>query len=149
VLKLSIHKDFNVRIPVTRINRLFDLVVGGEAVAGSSGLINLVFTDDSRLRRLNREFRSKDKTTDVLSFNIDKPDSPHAVFGEIYISVPFARRQAEGYGGTVTEEFLRLICHGLLHLFGYDHQTDSDTRDMERRHEHFLGKLSATKGASC
>lgn len=148
-MKLRIHKETSVRVPAARIHRLFDMVVGEEAPSGAAGRVNLVFTDDKRLRRLNREFRAKDKATDVLSFNIDEPDSPTAVFGEIYISVPFARRQAEGYGGTFNEEALRLFCHGLLHLFGYDHQTDADSKAMEQRHRRFLDGLRAAKGASC
>jgi probable rRNA maturation factor len=143
VLKLRIHKETSVRIPVTRIHRLFEIVVEEEAEPDSSGQVNLIFTDDDRLRELNRQFRSKDKTTDVLSFNIDEPVSPQAVLGELYISVPFARRQAEGYGGTLGEELLRLICHGLLHLFGYDHQMAADTKEMEKRHEYLLNSLDA------
>ncbi|MCP4685368.1 MAG: rRNA maturation RNase YbeY [bacterium] len=149
MLKLSIHKEVSIRVPATRIKRLFDLVAEEEAAIGACGHVNLVFTDDNRLRLLNREFRSRDKTTDVLSFNIDEPDDPEAVLGEIYISVPFARRQAEGYGGTAAGEFLRLICHGLLHLFGYDHQGEADSRAMERRHEHFLNRLSEMSGTTC
>lgn len=140
-MKLQVHKETAVRTPATRLRKIFDLVTEEEAEPGAAGRVNLVFTDDKRLRSLNRDFRSKDKTTDVLSFNIDDPDNPRAVFGEIYISVPFARRQAEGYGGTLTEEILRLFCHGLLHLFGYDHQKPTETTKMERRHERYLHEL--------
>ncbi len=145
-MKLRIHKETSIRIPVTRIHRLFDMVVEEEAEPDSSGQVNLIFSGDDRLRQLNREFRSKDKTTDVLSFNIDEPESPQSIFGEIYVSVPFARRQAEGYGGVLGEEFLRLICHGLLHLFGHDHQTASDTKEMEERHDFLLNRLNAAEG---
>jgi probable rRNA maturation factor len=140
-MKLQVHKETAVRTPATRLKTLFDLVAEEEAEPGAKGRVNLVFTDDKRLRKLNREFRSKDKTTDVLSFNIDEPVDSQAIFGEIYISVPFARRQAEGYGGTLTEEILRLFCHGLLHLFGYDHQKPAETKRMEARHEAYLRQL--------
>jgi len=144
-MRLQVHKEAAVRAPATRLHKLFDLVTEEEAEPGAAGRVNLVFTDDQRLRQLNREFRSKDQTTDVLSFNIDEPDNPRAIFGEIYISVPFAHRQAEGYGANLSEEILRLFCHGLLHLFGYDHHRPSETREMERRHEHYLSQLD-TRG---
>jgi probable rRNA maturation factor len=121
--------------------RLFDMIAGEEADNRAQGLVNLVFTDDKRMRRLNRDFRSKDSSTDVLSFNIDEPDDPQAVFGEVYVSVPTARRQAGAYGGTLSEELLRLFCHGLLHLFGFDHHTPADSRQMEQRHDRFMRKL--------
>ena len=140
-MKLQVHKETAVRTPATRLKKLFELVTEEEAEPGAAGRVNLVFTDDKRLRKLNRDFRSKDKTTDVLSFNIDEPDDARAVFGEIYISVPFARRQAGGYGGTLNEEILRLFCHGLLHLYGYDHQKPAETKTMEQRHEEYLKKL--------
>lgn len=140
-MRLHVHKDTEVRVPSSKIAPLFEMIVEGEAKKRWDGQVNLVFTDDRRMRKLNHDFRSKDRSTDVLSFNIDDPNDAEAVFGEIYISVPFARRQAESYGGTMSEEILRLFSHGLLHLFGYDHHETSDSIRMEKRHEYYLRKL--------
>ena len=137
-MKLSIHKEVATRVPVSGIKRLFDLVCDEEAEPGWESRVNVVFTNDKRLRDLNRQFRSKDATTDVLSFNVDEPEDADGVFGELYISVPFATRQAKGYGGTLREELIRLVCHGLLHLFGYDHEKPKDARRMEQRQEALL-----------
>jgi len=142
-VKLGIYKETKVRIPRKDLVRLFDMVVAEEGDPEWSTDTNLVFTTDERIHELNRQFRAKDMSTDVLSFNIDEADEPGGVFGEIYISVPFAKRQADGYGGTQSEEFLRLFCHGLLHLFGYDHMNDEDENLMVRRHEYFLARLGA------
>lgn len=137
-MRLCVYKETAVRAPVSGLKRLFESIVDDEAEPDWSSRVNLVFTGDKRVRELNRQFRAKDATTDVLSFTLDGPEETDGTFGEIYISVPFAKRQAEGYGGTLREELLRLFCHGMLHLFGYDHHQAADARRMEGRQEHYL-----------
>ena len=76
--------------------------------------------------------------TDVLSFNIDEISQEDGIFGEIYISVSAARKQAFSYGATLNEEILRLFCHGMLHLFGYDHMNKKDEKIMKEKENLFL-----------
>jgi len=123
------------------IRLLFEQVVRQEAGRNRAGTINLVITDDTRIRKLNKKFRKKDKATDVLSFNIDDPEDKDSVFGEIYISDETAKRQARQYGVTDREEYLRLVGHGLLHLFGYDHMKKNESEKMHAREEYFLKKI--------
>jgi probable rRNA maturation factor len=78
-------------------------------------------TSDAELRRLNREFRKKDYSTDVLSF--PAPDA-NGFLGDIAISFPTARRQASEHGHAVAREIEILMLHGILHLLGMDHETD-------------------------
>ena len=143
-MRLVIHKDCRVRVPARKIKELFEAVTDDEADPDWSSTINLIFTDDNRIRELNRDFRSKDSPTDVLSFNIDPGDEENGTFGEIYISGEFARRQADSYGAGLYEEIIRLTCHGLLHLFGYDHIKQSDATVMNRRQEYYLSRLART-----
>lgn len=143
-MKLKIHKDVKIRVPSSRIKELFEAITDDEADPAWSSGVNLVFTDSECLRQLNSQYRAKDKPTDVLSFNIDEGAEPHGTFGEIYISVDFARTQAAEYGAGLNEELLRLICHGLLHLFGYDHIVKSDAKVMFERQEHYLSRLMVT-----
>ena len=91
------------------------------------------FTGDRGMRRVNRQFRGKDTTTDVLSFpGAEGPEGWH--LGDVLISVPAARRQAEERGEPAEREVRRLILHGLLHCLGHDHETDGGTmRRLERR----------------
>ncbi len=140
-MKLLMHKEVSTRVPASAINRLFDLVADDEGSPDWPGQVNLVFTTDARIKKLNCDYRAKDKATDVLSFNIDPPQEPDGVFGEIYISVPYALRQAKDYGGGIWEELLRLSCHGFLHLFGYDHMNDKDARTMFDKQDAYLLKL--------
>ena len=139
-MKLEIFKDTDARIPRTRIERLFRRVVRGEGFGRREGAINLIMTDNRRLKRLNRDFRSKNSPTDVLSFNLDSTDDPDAVFGEIYISAEYARSQAEARGGRVWNEYLLLVCHGLLHLFGYDHADQRQESAMFALQNKYLGR---------
>lgn len=141
MLRLAVHKTTPVRLPISRLRHLFLRIVKSEANKRDEGVINLIFTSDRRMRELNNAHRHKDKPTDVLSFNVDPPESREAIFGEIYISTQTAARQAADYGGTLTGEYLRLTCHGLLHLLGYDHQKPGDTRVMKSRESRYLGAV--------
>jgi len=85
---------------------------------GSSATI--AFVSDRRIRDLNRRFRNVDKPTDVLSF----PAEEEMNLGDIAISVDTAAAQAKENGLTFEAEIAQLILHGLLHLSGYDHETD-------------------------
>lgn len=140
-MKVATFKETKVRIPVSRIERLFELVVAEEADPDWPGQVNLVFTTDHRMREHNRRYRAKDSTTDVLAFKIDPPELDSGVFGEIYISAPLARRQATDGARTLSQELLHLTCHGLLHLFGYDHQNEAEARRMDSRQDYYLDRL--------
>lgn len=98
----------------------------------------IAFVSDNKMRTLNREFRGKDSTTDVLSFPFepDEFDCGADNLGDIVISLEQAARQAAEYGLTLEEESKQLILHGILHLCGYDHETDSgemNARELELR----------------
>jgi probable rRNA maturation factor len=82
--------------------------------------LSIAFVDDAAMRELNRKFRRKNKTTDVLTFTGDGP-----LLGEIVISVEQARRQAADEKHSLATEIRYLILHGILHAMGYDHETDT------------------------
>ena len=83
----------------------------------------IAFVSDKRIRELNRQFRGIDKATDVLSFPADGPDESN--LGDIAISAETAAVQAKENGLSFDGEIAQLILHGLLHLSGYDHETDN------------------------
>lgn len=92
--------------------------------------VTVAFVSDDRIAKLNSEFRGKNSPTDVLSFPFDpdpSDDDPH--FGDIVISAETAVRQAAENGLGTETEIKQLILHGLLHLAGYDHETDDGTMD--------------------
>ena len=95
-----------------------------------------VVTDDEEMRRLNRQFRHKDATTDVLSFPACGNGSQAASgcsLGELAISFDRAREQAADYGHTPEDEVRVLMLHGVLHLTGMDHERDNGEMDRAER----------------
>ena len=86
----------------------------------------VVFVRDKAMRNLNLRFRGRDETTDVLSFPIDHHSRvADDLVGEVVISTDTALRQAGEAGHSLEHEIDELVIHGVLHLCGYDHQTDS------------------------
>lgn len=116
--------------------------------------IGLLLTTDLRIRRLNKQYRRKDKVTDVLSFALaesdadfaSSPDDP-STLGQVVVSYPRAVRQARDYGHSVEREVAFLFVHGLLHLLGYDHQRRADEQRMRERQEAILSSLGITRKA--
>jgi probable rRNA maturation factor len=109
-----------------------------EAERAPGGEMSLFFVGDRTMRRINRDHRGVDSTTDVLSFSyIDEPHSGE-VLGEIFVSPEVAKRQAVDTGCRVAEEIARLSVHGLLHVLGYDHDTPRTRRSMSRREQRYL-----------
>ena len=90
------------------------------APARARGAVTVAVTTDARVRALNSRFRQVRATTDVLSF----PAGEHGVLGDIVIAAGVARRQARAAGHPMATELKVLALHGLLHLMGYDHETD-------------------------
>jgi probable rRNA maturation factor len=129
-------KNLQRRIKVDgRPLRTFLRQVAGE-VAPPGASASLVFVGDERMRYLNRTFRGYDRPTDVLSFPARAGDFPDEAdyLGDIVISVETARRQARRRGSTLPRELRVLALHGLLHLLGYDHETDQgEMRRIEYR----------------
>jgi probable rRNA maturation factor len=92
-----------------------------DAIDKSQFDATIAFVSDERIRRLNKQFRGVDRATDVLSF----PAGEETNLGDIAVSVETAARQAKENGLTFENEIAQLILHGLLHLSGYDHETDN------------------------
>jgi probable rRNA maturation factor len=99
--------------------------------------LSVLLTSDRSIHRLNREFRSKDKPTDVLAFAMregevmgGQPGHEGEMLGDVVISLDTATRQAAERKRSPLEEVTHLLAHGLLHLVGYDHQTDEEEREM-------------------
>lgn len=90
--------------------------------------VSVAFVDDESMKNLNRQFRHKNKTTDVLTFPADAtygdPNGKGRPLGDIVISIDQARRQATSERHSVATEVRYLILHGILHALGYDHETD-------------------------
>lgn len=98
--------------------------------------LSVLLCDDATIRELNRDYRKKDRPTDVLAFAMREGEGgelhPH-LLGDVVISMETARRQAQEHQRTVADEVTFLLAHGLLHLLGYDHRTAAEDRAMRAR----------------
>ncbi len=108
--------------------------------------ISITLTDNETIKNINREWRGKDRPTDVLSFPLDI-DFPlgykYRPLGDVVISLPFAKKQSEEIGLSYREEILRLLIHGILHLLGYDHEkSEEEAKKMFSIQEKIFSKLS-------
>src|SRR5215217_9239451 len=107
-----------------------------DAIGKSESSATIAFVSDKRIRELNRQFRQVDKATDVLSF----PAEEEFNLGDIAVSVDTAAVQAKENGLSLHREIAQLILHGLLHLCGYDHETDDgEMNRLELRLRRKLG----------
>ncbi|WP_018148524.1 rRNA maturation RNase YbeY [Henriciella marina] len=99
------------------------------AITGIEGEVALLLTDDEEMHALNRDWRNKDKPTDVLSFPADEMDAPF--LGDIAIGLGVSRGDAATRGLKLTEHLSHLVIHGYLHLLGYDHIIEEEAHKME------------------
>ncbi len=148
MMKLYIFKEVSARVPRQKIFNLFDKIMSKETEPDAGSRINLVFTTKKRIQQLNKSHRGKDNATDVLSFNLGDSNGDDSVFGEIYISPDIARAQAPQFANTFSDELLKLCCHGLLHLLGYDHLKKNDAVKMRKRETYFLSLTKLEAGVS-
>lgn len=125
--------------------------------------VNLVLTSNEEIQRVNLEFRDINAPTDVLSFPMipfpfpadyaiikGNPsfldlDTEELLLGDIMISIPKVQQQAAEYGHSIRREFSFLVAHSMLHLLGYDHQTEEEAQIMEQKQEAALSALSITR----
>ncbi|MDR0306577.1 MAG: rRNA maturation RNase YbeY [Chitinispirillales bacterium] len=127
-----IHKYRTLPCPRELLLKTAGFVYKEEQIKANRSTV-LILCSDYFIRKLNRQYRGKDKPTDVLSFEFSDQD----LLGEIYISLQRAKTQARSYGLTYDEELKRLLVHGLLHLMGYDHIKSKDRAVMEEREERY------------
>ena len=105
----------------------------------AEGLVSLLLTDDGELQQLNRDFRGKDKPTDVLSFPALPMDRP--LLGDIAVAYGVSARDAAVQGKALADHLTHLLIHGYLHLLGHDHETPTEAGEMEAREIRALAAL--------
>lgn len=136
--------------PTCRIKKkeIGDLVRKVLKSEGINLTVDLIFVDDDFMKRLNREFTRRRKTTDVLSFGMKEGKNvgvEYSNLGDIYVSLDQAKRQAREYSVSLKEETRRLVIHGLLHLLGYDHKNKRQAKIMKEKEEAYLNLGDQTK----
>ena len=121
----------------TRIPMVVDAALA-EAGTRRRGELSVVLSDDAHLRTLNRDYRGKDRPTNVLSFPMPEETG---LLGDVVFALETIQRESAEQGKSFEDHFIHLLIHGVLHLHGYDHQDDASAEDMERREIRALARL--------
>lgn len=145
-LGIRVSPAFVDRVNTKRLSEVVRRTIGAGHLERHIEL-GLVIVDDERIRELNREFRQVDSPTDVLAFAMSEGEVPTPqdsimplYLGDIVISFPRAEAQSRAAGHSVDDELDLLAVHGVLHLLGFDHDTEDKKREMWDRQEIILGK---------
>jgi probable rRNA maturation factor len=142
VIEAAIAEKFGrAALPKGRLTRF---LASAKTAAGLAGTVSVLLTGDEEIRRLNREYRHKDKATDVLSFPAAEMVGRPRLAGDLAISVETAAREASLRDHALAVELETLLLHGVLHLAGYDHEADSG--EMARTEESLRRKLGLPRG---
>ena len=116
---------------------------------GVAGDITILVAGPDHIRRLNREFRSVDRATDVLTFPAREgeiiPGPAHGYLGDIMICRSRAVEQAKEYGHSLSRELAFLAVHGTLHILGYDHMNEAEEQRMRARQRDVLERIGETR----
>ena len=155
-LKVYVKNNQNeIKVPVgirMLIRRCCQAVLTTESFTDNAE-VSVSFVSNSEIRLLNKNYRNKDRVTDVLSFplmeenNVERnPETGYVLLGDIVISLETAVKQASNYGHSPEREIGFLTVHSMLHLLGYDHETSPlDERIMREKEESVLEKLGISR----
>ena len=109
------------------------------------GELSLLIVDDPRIERLNRDYFNRHGPTNVIAFPMRAGEFAHItpqLLGDVVISVETAAKEAQNSGISTEERFMQLLVHGILHLFGYDHEaTEQQAHTMEKKSDELLKLL--------
>jgi probable rRNA maturation factor len=114
----------------------------GATDARGAAVLGVILTDDAEQRRLNRDFRAKDTPTNVLAFPLgDAVPGGVVMLGDVVLAFETVAREAEEQDKPLADHLRHLVVHGLLHLLGFDHETDAEAEVMEAREREILAGL--------
>lgn len=119
--------------------------------------ISIILTTPENIRKINKEYRKIDKSTDVLSFPMFEPEEiqrickkeqtgMQEVLGDIIISIEQVKAQAKEYEHSFERELAYMVVHGFYHLMGYDHMEENEKQQMRKKEENVLSQLQINRG---
>lgn len=147
LIGVEIDDGFQDMVKEEWVRAIAQLVLEQEVPEGTPEL-GILVTGDDEVRKLNRQYRNIDSTTDVLSFALAEgagfmtPPDGLVHLGEIIVSYPQAERQALEEGKDTSQEVSLLLVHGLLHLLGYNHADPEEEQQMRAREKVLLQAIS-------
>jgi probable rRNA maturation factor len=141
-LIISLDEGIDIEKPLdNKLNKIVSTILDQEKM--SDCVINLRLLNDKEMRKLNMQFRQKDKTTNVLSFpNDDISVKQTKNIGDIAISVEYVKAEAKKEGKTFDDHIIHMLAHGVYHILGYDHENNENAMIMENKEIQTLKKIN-------
>jgi len=141
-LIISLDEGIDIEKPLdNKLNKIVSTILDQEKM--SDCVINLRLLNDKEMRKLNMQFRQKDKTTNVLSFpNNDISVKQTKNIGDIAISVEYVKAEAKKEGKTFDDHIVHMLAHGVYHILGYDHENNENAMIMENKEIQTLKKIN-------
>ena len=132
-----------------KINEFVDIILEHEKLENTENTyVSFLITTNDVIQNINSEYRGKDTPTDVISFAYNETENigPFDILGDNIISAEKVTEQAKEYGHSTEREFYYVLCHGMLHLLGYDHIDDEDKKVMREKEEELLKEIGYERG---
>ena len=141
-LIISLDEGIDIEKPLdNKLNKIVSTILDQEKM--SDCVINLRLMNDKEMRKLNMQFRQKDKTTNVLSFpNDDISVKQTKNIGDIAISLEYVKAEAKKEGKTFDDHIIHMLAHGVYHILGYDHDNNENAVIMENKEIQTLKKIN-------
>ena len=141
-LIISLDEGIDIEKPLNnKLNKIVSTILDQEKM--SDCVINLRLLNDKEMKKLNMQFRQKDKTTNVLSFpNDDISVKQTKNIGDIAISVEYVKVEAKKEGKTFDDHIIHMLAHGVYHILGYDHENNEHAVIMENKEIKTLKKIN-------
>lgn len=141
-LIISLDEGIDIEKPLNnKLNKVVSTILDQEKM--SDCVINLRLLNDKEMKKLNMQFRQKDKTTNVLSFpNDDISVKQTKNIGDIAISVEYVKAEAKKEGKTFDDHIIHMLAHGVYHILGYDHENNENAMIMENKEIQTLKKIN-------
>ena len=141
-LIISLDEGIDIEKPLNnKLNNIVSTILEQEKM--SDCVINLRLLNDKEMKKLNMQFRQKDKTTNVLSFpNDDISVKQTKNIGDIAISVEYVKAEAKKEGKTFDDHIIHMLAHGVYHILGYDHENNENAVIMENKEIQTLKKIN-------
>lgn len=126
-------------IPKIRVKKLILKIIKGEGFK-KTGFINLCFTDNTLIKKLNLKFLKNNNPTDVLAFNLGDKKTKDRLLADIVISTDIAITNARSFKTTAEDELLLYVTHGILHILGFDDHTKTETQLMRKKEKEYVNR---------
>ena len=141
-LIISLDEGIDIEKPLNnKLNKIVSTILDQEKM--SDCVINLRLLNDKEMKKLNMQFRQKDKTTNVLSFpNDDISVKQTKNIGDIAISLEYVKAEAKKEGKTFDDHIIHMLAHGVYHILGYDHENNENAVIMENKEIQTLKKIN-------